>query len=368
MVAALLLCLGTALAQAAAPAAPLLVEDAVATVNGTAIMLSEYQKNEASTDAYLRRTNPAALADPAIMQRIRENTLEELISRELLVQTAKRQNLELTERDVDDAVAEIKDRFKEDPETGLKRDDEQAEKAFGEKLKADGVDFAEFRQSLTSDILARKVIAANVTEKVPATTDAQTRAYFDKIQAYIAAKSSGVPAGMSAEDGAALRQAALQVKALGAEAVRVERILVRVSAPASENELKRALKTAQALKKRLDDGENFEKLAREESEDPESAARGGDIGYVVRGISAPDLEQTAFSLPVGKISEPIATDIGYNIVRVTEKRAPKAPAYERFKDDLKPFLDARAQQKKLAAYLKELHDKAVIERHLPASP
>jgi parvulin-like peptidyl-prolyl isomerase len=367
MVAALLLCLGTAVARAAAPA-PLLVEDAVATVNGSAIMLSEYRKNEASTVAYLRRTNPAALADPIIMLRIRENTLEELISRELLLQAGKKQNLTVTERDIDDAVAEIKDRFKDDPETGLKRDDEQAEKAFGEKLKADGVDFAEYRQSLTSDILARKVIAANVTEKVPATTDEQARAYFDRIKTYLASKSTGTPAGMDAEDGAALRQAALQVKALGAEGVRVQRILVRVSAPASDNELRRALKTAQALKKRLDDGENFEKVAREESEDPESAARGGDIGYVVRGISAPDLEQAAFALPVGKISEPIATDIGYNVIRVTEKRAPQAPAFERFKDDLKPFLDGRAQQKKLAAYLKELRDKAVVERHLPPPP
>ena len=366
---ALLFFIGMAPARAVAPdAAPILVEDSVATVNGAAIMLSEYQKNMASTIAYLRRTTPAALADDSVMRKVRESTLEELITRELLVQTGKRAQLTVSERDIDDAVQEIKDRFKQDAETGRALDDAQAEKAFDEKLKADGVDYAQYRQSLTNDIMARKVIARNVLEKAVPPGDTETRAFFDKIKAYLASKSTAAPAGTNEEDAAALRQAALQVKALSSDGVRVERILVRVSAPPSENELKRALKTAQALKKRLDDGENFEKLAREESEDPESAARGGDIGYIVRGISEPALEKATFPLPVGQASDPILTEIGYNIVRVTEKRAAKAPVYDRFKDDLKTFLGGIAQKKNLIAYLKELHDKAVIERHLPPSP
>ena len=368
-IAALLLFLGTAPARAAAPdAAPILIEDAVAVVNGAGIMLSDYQKEAASTIAYLRRTNPAALADPSVMRKVRENTLEELITRELLLQTGKRAQLTVSERDIDDAVEEIKSRFKEDAETGLTLDDAAAEKAFAAKLKADGVDYAQYRQSLTGDIMARKVISKYVLEKTLPSSDARTRVFFDKIRAYLASKSTAVPAGLDAEDGAALREAALQVKALSSEGVRVERILVRVSPSAPENELKRALRTVQALKERLDAGQNFETLAREESEDAESAARGGDIGYIVRGISSPELEKATFSLPVGRISEPIATEIGYNIVRVTEKRAAKTPDYERFKKDLGTFLDGIAQKKRLRAYLQELHEKAVIERHLPPSP
>ena len=368
MTPALLLFLVTAPARpAAAAASPVLVEDEVALVNGEAIMLSEYDKEAASTLAYLRRTNPAALADPAVMREVRENTLEELITRALLVQAGKRAGLAVSEHDVEDAVEEIKSRFKEDPETGLARDDDQAEQAFHAKLKADGVDYADFRRGLASDIMARKVIARNVTEKALPATDSRTRAFFDRIQGYLASKSTGAPAGMDAEDAAALREAATQVKALSSDGVRVARILVRVSSPPSPNELRRALKTAQALKKRLDEGEDFEKLARAESEDPESAARGGDIGFIVRGISAPELGEAAFALPVGRISDPIPSEIGYNIIRVTERRTAKAPDYERFKKDLGTFLDGLEHKKQLRAYLKELHDKAVIERRLPPS-
>jgi parvulin-like peptidyl-prolyl isomerase len=302
------------------------------------------------------------------MRKVREGALEELVTKELLIQEGKREGLTISEHDIDDAGEEIKSRFKEDAETGVTLDDDAAEKAFDERLKADGVDYAQFRLGLTGDIMARKVLARNVTDKLPPPSDETTRAFFDRIQAYLASKSTGAPAGLSAEDGAAVREASFQVKALSSDGVRLSRILVRVSSPPAENEIKRALKTAQALKKRLDDGADFAKLARDESEDPESAARGGDIGYIVRGISSPELEKTAFSLTVGQTSEPILTEIGYNIVRATERRTARPPDYERFKDDLKAYLAGVEQKKKLASYLKDLRAKAVIERHLPPPP
>ncbi len=355
---------------AGAPA-PFMVEGAAAVVNGQAIMLSEYQKEAATTAAYLRRTNPAALADPVVMREVRENALEELITRELLVQVGKRTGLEVSERDRDDAVEEIKSRFKDGDAAGgakARTSTPAPRRPLLAKLKADGVDFAQFRAGLADDILARKVIARDVTAKVPAPTGEETRAYFEKIRGYLASKSTSIPVGIDPEDGAALREAALRVKSLSAEAVRVGRILIRMSSPATEIEMKRALKSARALKARLDAGEDFEKLARAESEDAESAPRGGDFGYVARGDYSPDLEAAVFALPVGHPSEPTLTEAGFEILRVTEKRAAKAPEYADFKGDLATFLDGLARGKKLRSYLTELRSKAVIERHLPPSP
>ena len=147
--------------------------------------------------------------------------------------------------------------------------------------------------------------------------------------------------------------------------MRVQRILIRLSPGASENERKRAQKTAAEIKKRLDQGEDFAKVAKEESEDPESAARGGDIGYVLHGVASPELDKAAFSMEVGQNSDPILTEIGYNVIRVTEKRAAQAPDFEQFKDDLMNFLGNVAMHKKLESYVKGLRDNAVIERHLP---
>ena len=201
---------------------------------------------------------------------------------------------------------------------------------------------------------------------VPPSED-ETRAYFAKIQAYIDSKSTGAPAGMDEEDGMALREVAGQIKALSSERVRVQRVLIRLSPGASENEKKRAQKTAEAVKKRLDAGEEFALVAKEDSEDPESAARGGDLGYVLRGVAPPELEKAAFALGVGDTSGPIYTESGYNIIRVTEKRAAEKPEYEKFKDELANFLGGASFQKKVEDFVKGLRDKATIERNLPAT-
>jgi peptidyl-prolyl cis-trans isomerase D len=355
-------------APSAAPApAPTMMEDTVAVVNGQPILLSEFQKEAATSIDYWGKTNPAALADPANVRKIRESTLEELITRELLVQEAQRDKMKVRDREVDNAVEEIRARFKKDDATGRVLDDAEAEKAFNEQLKAEGIDYAQFRARLLRQIMARKTIDENVKAKIAPPTDAEARAYFDKIKAYIATKSSDAPAGMDDDDAQALREAAQQVKALSSERVRVQRILIRLSPGASDNERKRAQKTAADIKKRLDQGEDFGKIAKEESEDPESAARGGDIGYVLHGVASPELDKAAFSMEVGQTSEPILTEIGYNVIRVTEKRAAAAPEFDQFKDDLANFLGNVALHKKLDAYVKALRDKAVIERHLPPS-
>jgi parvulin-like peptidyl-prolyl isomerase len=339
------------------------VEGTVAVVNDSPILLSEYEKEVSTALEYWTKTNPAALSDPSVARKVREGTLEELITRELLIQQADRDKVKVREREIDAAVDEIKSKFKKD-ERGRDLDDKEAEAAFQDQLKKEGLDYDRFRERLLKQIKARKVIDDQVS-KIPRPTEQETRDYFDKIKAYLASGSTDAPKGMSEDDFAALHQAADQVKALSSERVRVERILIRLAPGAQENERRRALKTVEDLKKRLDAGEDFAKVAREESEDPESAARGGDIGFVMHNVAPIELEKAVFSLEVGQTSAPILTEIGYNIVRVTEKHAAEAPDFDRFKDDIGNFLTNVSRHKRLESFVKELHDKAVIERHLP---
>jgi peptidyl-prolyl cis-trans isomerase C len=341
-----------------------LLEDTVAVVNGKPILLSEYQKEAATAMDYWSKTNPSAMADPANLRKLKESTLEQLIDRELLIQEGNRLKIKVREREVDNAVDEIKARFKKD-ERGNTVSEAEAEAAFQQQLKGEGLDWGKFRERLSHQIMARKTIDEAVKSKTVPPTEEETKAYFAKIQAYIDSKSTGMPQGMSEDEGMALREVAGQVKALSSERVRVQRVLIRLSPGASENEKKRAQKTAEAVKKRLDAGEEFAKVAREDSEDPESAARGGDLGYVLRGVAPPELEKAAFSLGVGDTSGPIYTESGYNIIRVTEKRAADKPEYEKFKDELANFLGGSSFQKKVEEFVKGLRDKATIERNLP---
>ncbi|MEQ1918746.1 MAG: peptidylprolyl isomerase [Elusimicrobiota bacterium] len=352
--------------NAVVPASAKLLEDTVAVVNGTPILLSEYQKEANTALEYWSKTNPAAMADPANLRKLKESTLEQLIDRELLIQEGTKLKLKVREREIDNAVDEIKARFKKD-EHGNAVSEGEAEAMFAQQLKGEGLDFGKFRERLSHQIMARKVIDEGVKAKMVPPTEEEARAYFSKVQTYIDSKSTGAPKGMDEEEGMALREVAGQVKALTSERVRVQRIAIRLSPGASDNEKKRAQKTAEALKKRIDSGEDFGKIAKEESEDPESAARGGDLGYVVRGVAPPELEKAVFTLGVGDTSGVIYLESGYNIIRVTEKRAAEKAEFEKFKDEITNFIGGFGFQKKVEAFVKGLRDKAAIERNLPAT-
>ena len=93
------------------------MEDTVAVVNGTPILLSDFQKELSSSLDYWAHAEPEAMRDPAVMKKLRESTLEELISREVLYQEGVKHKLKVRDRDVENGIAEIKQRFGKD-ETG----------------------------------------------------------------------------------------------------------------------------------------------------------------------------------------------------------------------------------------------------------
>lgn len=107
---------------------------------------------------------------------------------------------------------------------------------------------------------------------------------------------------------------------------RAAHILIALPPQADETETARALAKAQGLARQLRDGADFAALARQYSQDPDSAARGGDLGDVRRGMLPRELEQAVFALPPGGVSEPVRTQYGFHLVKLTgyvpEKRQP----------------------------------------------
>jgi peptidyl-prolyl cis-trans isomerase D len=98
---------------------------------------------------------------------------------------------------------------------------------------------------------------------------------------------------------------------------RASHILVSVPEGASAEEEEKAKQKAQELKRRLDAGESFEKLAREASDDSGSAAQGGDLGFFGRGMMDKPFEDAVFAMSEGEVSEPVRSSFGFHIIKVT---------------------------------------------------
>ncbi|WP_269051684.1 peptidylprolyl isomerase [Sporosarcina sp. G11-34] len=93
--------------------------------------------------------------------------------------------------------------------------------------------------------------------------------------------------------------------------------------------------TAKEVAKRLKDGEDFATLAKELSTDTGSAEEGGELGFFPRDKMVVEFSDVAFAMEPGTISDPVKTDHGYHIIKVTDKKAAAEAVFEDHKEELK---------------------------------
>ena len=74
--------------------------------------------------------------------------------------------------------------------------------------------------------------------------------------------------------------------------------------------------------------ETFEELAKQYSDDPGSAAQGGDLGWAETGLFVPEFESALFSMNVGDTSEAVKTDFGYHLIRMDDIKPGQQQAFE----------------------------------------
>lgn len=89
---------------------------------------------------------------------------------------------------------------------------------------------------------------------------------------------------------------------------------------ASEKLKKKFYDKALALLDSIKAGKDFSELARKYSDDPGSAAQGGDLGFVKKGVFYPEFEEAAFKLNVGETSSVVESPVGFHIIQMLEKR------------------------------------------------
>jgi peptidyl-prolyl cis-trans isomerase SurA len=114
------------------------------------------------------------------------------------------------------------------------------------------------------------------------------------------------------------------------------------------------------LEMRLRAGEDFATLARSNSQDALSAARGGDLGWLSPGDTLPDFESAMDRLAPGEISEPVQTRFGWHLIQVLDYRDhDDTEEFER--NRVKNLIRSRKYDEELFLWLRRLRDEAYVE-------
>jgi peptidyl-prolyl cis-trans isomerase D len=153
------------------------------------------------------------------------------------------------------------------------------------------------------------------------------------------------------------------------EQAHILHILIRVpqGAPAADDATAKA--KADNIVKQLRAGGDFAKLARENSADPSSSGKGGDMGWVDKGTTVAPFDTAAFTIPPNTISDPIrSTEFGYHIIKVLERRPAGYRSFDEVRDMLASQMadqlakdEARDEITRIAAKMKQAKPKTAAD-------
>jgi peptidyl-prolyl cis-trans isomerase SurA len=310
--------------------------DVVATVNGHAIMRTELDKAYQAQlgEAPQQRQLPQEQADS-----LRLNVLHGMIDNEIVMQRAAKLNLTATNEEVDAKFNEMKAPF--------------TEEQFQERLKASNQTVDELKHLIRQTLTINKLINKEINSKITV-TDADVANYFNQHKAeYNLIETQYHLARIQVTDQPSQQAGNLQN-----------------SKATNDAEAKRKI---QALKNRLDSGEDFGTLAMNFSEEPETAPNGGDAGFV--GESQLQHVDPAIFTAITRLKAGEVTDIlpivdpqakravGYAIYKLISRDPPGQRDLNdpRVQQAIREQLQQGRSQLLKAAYLEMVHNQAKVE-------
>ena len=202
---------------------------------------------------------------------------------------------------------------------------------FRKNLERDGITMDALRKDVWNQLMRMKLIRRDIKSRV-AVTDEEIGEYYSKHR----------------EDYE------------GKESVRIKQILLLLPKERDPAVKEKLRADAEAIHKRLMNGEPFEQLSAKYSQGPEAAA-GGDVGYIERGMIHSEVEDAAFSLPLNQISGVIESSVGFHIIQVIDRRGAGLKAIESVRDEIREKIDREKMDKKYGEWIEELRKKSHIE-------
>jgi len=251
--------------------------------------------------------------------KLRSDILQELISAELLYQQSKKAKLPNMKEEVNKQLGNIKDAFTSDKE-------------FKEVLKDRGISEKDLKEDIKKGVYIKAFLDKEVYINI-VVTEKEKQEEFEK------------------------NKDKLKVD----EQVRAAHILISFPENATKEQKKVAKEKVNELRKKALAGEDFAKLAKENSHDTTSAARGGNLGYFEKGVMVPEFEKAVFSLKKDQISNVVETKYGYHIIKLFDKKAPRKLNYEEVASGISRFIANNKKNEKLEKFVETLRETAKIK-------
>ncbi|MBZ5539327.1 MAG: SurA N-terminal domain-containing protein [Acidobacteriia bacterium] len=304
--------------------------DVWASVNGKEIKREEVDKY------YRTRVNPEG-QEPSQEEALslKLNVLDELINNEILLERAKKLNLEASDGEVEDKFTELKSPYTEDE--------------FQRQLKERGVGVEDLKRDLRRQLSIQKLLNREVVAKITITDQDVTDFYnANKMQFNVAEPQ--------------YRIAQIVVTPRKEQQVRNR----KNDDATNETEARRKI---QMILDRLNASGDFTQLAMDYSEDPASATTGGDLGYVPESSlsrSDPALKKAVVSMKPGQVSPVIAAKDAYYILKLVAREAPgqRGLTDPNVQQTIRDTLRNRKEQLLRAAYLAIARDEAHVSNYL----
>ncbi len=304
--------------------------DVWATVNGKEIKKEEVNKY------YRSRANPEAQEpsqDEALSLKL--NILDELINNEILLERARKQGLEASDGEVEDKFTEFKSPYTEDE--------------FQRQMKERGVTVDDLKRDLRRQLSIQKLINREVVAKI-SITDQDVNDFYNQNRAQF--------------NVAEPQYRILQIVVTPRKDPQVRNRKNDDAATDAEARRKSA-----ALVDRLKNGADFAQLAMDYSEDPTTAATGGDLGYIPESAlnqSDPALKKAVLVLHPGEVSGVITLRDSYRILKLIARESPgqRQLSDPQVQQSIRDTLRNRKEQLLRAAYLATARDDAKVTNYL----
>ncbi len=260
-------------------------------------------------------TSPEQMASMRPM--VKQRALDSLISQTLLVEEADRQGIKADEKEVEDQIAGFSSRF-------------PSQEEFQKQLAAVGTSEEELREEINTGIKINTLLERQLGEKD--VTEEEIKAFYVEN-----------PDNFKQE-----------------EQVQASHILLKVAPGESDEDKESKKKKLTDLKASIQKGADFAELARQHSECP-SKERGGDLGFFGKGQMVKPFEDIAFALKKGEVSDPVETQFGYHLIKLTDRKAAGTIPLEDAKEDIKTYLRRQKEQQAIKDYIDELRKGADIK-------